>query len=247
MKDVKIVIPSHKRHSRVRTTSAIYGAVLCVEESQADLYRKCNPGIEIITHPDSVIGLARKRDWIIKNIGSCFMLDDDIDGLRRLYTETGEEHAVHPATAYDIVQATAYAAKQAGCYLFGYHFSPNPQTFDSLNPIHMSGYVTGCAHGVLEGSKLWYNPDIICNEDYWISLLNAYHHRKIWKDMRYYWTQKDTFTNRGGLAEFRSVESEEKDFKLLQQVFGDAIQLRTKGNKEKQSHEFQKSLKLPFR
>lgn len=91
MKDVKIVIPSHKRWSRVLTTSAVYGAALCVEESQADLYRKCNPGIEIITHPDSVLGLTRKRDWMIRNIGDVFMLDDDISHLSRIYAEKGED------------------------------------------------------------------------------------------------------------------------------------------------------------
>jgi hypothetical protein len=246
MKDVKIIIPSHKRATRVRTTSAIYGAALCVEESQADLYKKCNPGIEIITHPDTVIGLARKRDWIIKNVGSCFMLDDDIDYLTRIYTEKGEESHVHPATAYDIVQMTAHAAHQAGAFLYGFSSSPTPISYNSLNPISLSGYVTGCAHGVLAGSKLWYNPDIICNEDYWISLLNAHHHRLIWKDTRYYWAQKDTFVNRGGLAEFRNVDAEEKDFNLLKRVFGEVVELRKSTGKANLKHPFQKSLKLPF-
>lgn len=246
MKDIKIIIPSHKRATRVRTTSAVYGAALCVEESQADLYRKCNPGIEIITHPDAVVGLARKRDWIAKNVGSCFMLDDDIENLSRIYTEKGKETHVDPETAYDVIQATAYAAHQAGAYLFGFSSSPTPISYNSLNPIATSGYLTGCAHGILLGSKLWYNPDIICNEDYWISLLNAYHHRLVWKDTRYYWNQKDTFVNRGGLAEFRNVDAEEKDFILLRRVFGDVVELRKSTGKSKLRHPFQKSLKLPF-
>ena len=52
MKDIEIIIPSHKRSTRVRSSTAVYGATLCVEESQAELYRKCKPGIEIITHPE---------------------------------------------------------------------------------------------------------------------------------------------------------------------------------------------------
>ncbi|MCF2443275.1 hypothetical protein L0657_04845 [Dyadobacter sp. CY345] len=67
-----------------------------MEESQEDLYWICNSGIEIITHPDSIIGLARKRDWIIKNVGRCFMLDADIDHLTRIYSERGEETHVNP-------------------------------------------------------------------------------------------------------------------------------------------------------
>jgi hypothetical protein len=190
------------------------------------------------------VGLARKRDWIIKHFGSVFMLDDDIDHLVRLYVEKGESPVVGADTAREIVMATAQAARDAGAYLFGFSTSPTPVSFNSLNPIALSGYVTGCAHGVLAGSKLWYNPDIICNEDYWISLLNAYYHRFIFKDTRFYWSQKDTFVNRGGLSEFRNIDAEEQDFLLLKRVFGDVVELRKSGKSMK--HPFQKSLHLPF-
>lgn len=246
MKDIKIIIPSHKRATRVRTTSAVYGAVLCVAESQADQYRKCNPGIEIITHPDTVLGISKKREWILRNVPDCFMLDDDIDSLTRIYTETGEEKDVDPETAYDVIQGTGCAARQAGAFLFGFSSSPLPVSYNSLNPIQLSGFATGCAFGVLAGSKLWYNTDIVCNDDYWISLLNAHHHRLMWKDTRYYWNQKDTFVNRGGSAEFRNIDAEEKDFKLLKKVFGGAVELRSGKGNSNLRHQFQKTLKLPF-
>lgn len=245
MEQVKIVIPSHKRHDRVLTTSAVYSAILCVEASQASLYRACNPDIEIVTHPDSVKGLALKRDWIIKHFGSVFMLDDDVTAMKRVYTEKGEETTVEPDTAKAIIEQSAYNCRQAGFYAFGFSTAPSPIAYNSLNPIQLSGYFTGCAHGVLKGSKLWYNPEIICNEDYWISALNAYEHRGGWKDTRFYFAQKDTFVNRGGLAEFRNIDAEEKDFKLLQQVFGsDVVSLRNE--KSSKAHQFQKTLKLPF-
>lgn len=245
MEDVKIVIPSHKRATRVLTTSAVDGAILCVEDSQRKLYEACNPGIEIVCHPDSVIGLARKRDWIIKHFGSVFMLDDDIDALKRVYTEKGEPTTVETDLAYDIVQMAANACRDAGFYLFGFSTAPNPLHYNSLAPVALSGYMTGCAHGVLAGSKLWYNPEIICNEDYWISCLNAYYHRGIWKDTRFYWNQKDTFVNRGGLAEYRNTDSEEKDFALLQKVFGEEV-IYLRKNKGKLKHAFQKGFRVPF-
>jgi hypothetical protein len=244
MEAVRIVIPSHRRADRVQTTKAVSNAILCVEESQVAEYAAHNAGVEIVAHPDSVIGLARKRDWIIKHFGSVMMLDDDIDCLQRIYTESGEATKVLPDVAYDIVQATAAACRDAGAFVFGFSTSPAPVSFNSLNPIQLSGYVTGCAHGVLAGSKLWYNADIICNEDYWISLLNAYYHRLIWRDTRYYWAQKNTFVNRGGLSEFRNLAAEEADFKLLRRVFGDVVELRT--NAKNAKHAFQKSLHLPF-
>lgn len=243
--ELKIVIPSHKRADRVTTTSAVEGTILCVAESQRAVYAACNKGIEIVTHDDNLIGLARKRDWIIKHFGNVMMLDDDIDSMKRVYAEKGEEVEVEPNVAADIIRSTAYACQNSGFYLFGFSTAPTPIAYNSLKPIQLSGYMTGCAHGVIKGSKLWYNPDIICNEDYWISLLNAYHHRGVWKDTRFYFAQRDTFVNRGGLAEFRNFEAEEKDFQLLQKVFGsDVIQLRKQT--EKMKHPYQKTMRLPF-
>jgi len=245
MEVVKVVIPSHKRWDRVRTVQAVDHAILCVAESQVELYRACNRNVEIVAHGDDVVGLAKKRDWIIRHFGNVMMLDDDIDELRRLYVGKGEETSVDSDVAYEIIQATAAACRDAGFYAFGFNTSPNPMHFNAFEPVALSGYLTGCAHGVLAGSKLWYSDDVVCNEDYWISLLNAYYHRGCYKDMRFYWQQKDTFVNRGGLAEFRNMDAEESDFRYLQRVFGsDVVFLRK--NKDKMKHAFQKGLKLPF-
>lgn len=242
---VKVVIPSHKRSDRVLTVNAVSHAILCVEESQVAAYKVHHPNTEIVSHPDDVVGLARKRDWIVKHFGGVFMLDDDISELRRVYTEKGEETTVDASVAYDIIQHTAENCRAAGFYAFGFSTTPTPLHYNSFQPIAMKGYLTGCAHGVLDGSKLWYNPEIVCNEDYWLSCLNAYYHRGCYKDLRFYWSQKDTFVNRGGLAEFRNTEAEELDFKLLQRVFGkEVVSLRK--NKKNLMHQFQKSLKLPF-
>jgi hypothetical protein len=242
--EVKVIIPSHKRWDRVSTVSAVDGAILCVAESQEKLYRACNKGIEVVTHPDSVVGLARKRDWIIKHFENVFMLDDDIDSLKRTYQEAGESSHIDAADAYDVIQVAANACKDAGFFLFGFSMSATPIQYDPFKPIKMGGYFTGCAHGVLSGSKLWYNPDIVCNEDYWISCLNAYYHRGGWKDNRFCFVQRDTFKNRGGLSEFRNLDSEEQDFKLLQRTFGaDVVTLRKQKGK---GHAFQKTLKFPF-
>lgn len=247
MEVCKVVIPSHKRHQRVRTTAVVDNAVICVPESQAAAYRMCNPMNEVVTHPDSVIGLARKRDWIIRHFESVFMLDDDIDSMQRVYTEPGERSQVDPATAYDLIQAAADACGQAGAFLFSFAHVPAPVLYNPMQPVDLAGYHTGCAHGVLSGSKLWYSPDILVNEDYWISCLNAHEHRLSWKDTRFYFQQKDTFVNPGGLSEFRNVDAEEKDFDLLQRVFGkEVVTLKKSSAKSKLKHPFQKTLKLPF-
>ena len=244
--EIPIVIPSHKRAGRILTLGVVPSAILCIPESQAAEYRAAHPGAELVTHPDSVVGLARKRNWMYQHFGDMLQLDDDITDFRRMYLPAGEKVSVAPERVHAIIQETAYAAKQAGAYLWGFTSNPNPTMYKTLAPIALTGYITGCATGLLAGSKLWYNPDIICNEDYWISCLNAYHHRFIWKDTRFTFIQKDTFVGQGGLAEFRNIDAERWDFELLRQCFGDVIQEKKDGKLAKRKHQFQKTMKLPF-
>jgi hypothetical protein len=241
MESLKIVIPSHKRANRVITKYAVSNCIICVEESQAAEYKEHNPTSEIVTHPDNVLGLAMKRDWIYRHFGNVFMLDDDIKSMKRLYAGPGEQSVIEPQTALSIIENTANSAKQAGAYLFGFSNSMNPMQYNSFAPIQLKGYVNGCATGLLKGSKLFYIPEIKANEDFWISLLNAYHHRICYRDLRFSFEQQETFTNRGGLSEFRNLSAEENDFEILKKHFGNAVELR-KGKK----HQFQKKMNLPF-
>ncbi len=245
--EIQVVVPSHKRADRVSTTLLVPWAKLCVPESQADAYRVANPGIEIIEHPDSIPGLCRKRDWIYRRFGNVLMLDDDLTGFNRLYTEPGEAYEVDPATAYEIIQRTGWTARQVGAYLWGFAHQPNPVTYKSQKPFVLTGYVTGCAMGMLSGSKLYFDPAVRCNEDYWVSLLNAYYHRRVFKDMRFCWLQKDTFKNRGGLSEIRNLDVEREDFEYLRRVFGDVVELKKPSSAKKSlRHPFEKQISLPY-
>jgi len=247
MEAVKIVIPSHKRPDRVITKQVVNHAIICIPESQEAEYRAHNPETELVLHPDSVKGLTLKRQWIYEHFGNAFMLDDDIVSCKRLYAGAGEPaNLTDPQAVYDLIQITAQAARQAGAYLFGFNKNPNPLAFRSSKPVELTGYVTGCAHGLLAGSKLYYHPDIRCNEDYWISGLNAYHHRYIYKDTRFYFAQRDTFVNRGGLSDYRNIDAEKADFEFLRRMFGEAIQQKQDTKQRKRKHPYEKTLKLPY-
>ena len=92
------------------------------------------PGLRLSRIRIAVIGLTRKRDWMIRNLGDCFMLDDDIDHLSRIYAEKGEDAQVDPDVAHDIVQMTGYAARQAGAYLFGFQFLAHADQLQQPEP-----------------------------------------------------------------------------------------------------------------
>lgn len=101
--------------------------------------------------------------------------------------------------------------------------------------------------GFNAGHKLFYPREIRFCGDYWISCLNAYYHRMIWRDNRFTFRAIDTFTGKGGQAEFRNMNREEEDYNWLIKMFGsEVIQKKKDTHLAKLRHQFQKTLKLPF-
>jgi hypothetical protein len=246
--EVKVVIPSHKRAARVRTKDAVANCILCVPESQLKEYKQNNPNIEIVTHPDTVRGLAAKRNWIYRKFGNVMMLDDDIQAMQRLYIPPYSllPTVIEPALAYDIIQVTANMAKELGAYLFGFGTVSDARCFKPYRPFRLTGYCNGCAFGLLKGSNIFFHEEAIAVEDYFGSLINAFYHRYAFFDTRFGMVQLATFKNIGGQAEFRNQETERNDFLFLKRMFGSIVRGRGFSHFSKPSHEYQRSIKLPF-
>jgi hypothetical protein len=245
MEPLEIVIPSMDRAGSVITHNYIEGCIIVVPESQEYAYRKAHPELEVVTHPDSVKGLPPKLEWIRRYFSSnLFFVDDDCKGIYRLWDFKNTR--LTPTEARDLIIATAHTARAAGCYLFGFNKNPRPETYNFFQPIQMSGYVLGGATGLLTGSKLYWNTDMKILGDYWISLLNAYYHRKAFIDNRFCFQFKDTFTSSGGLASIRNKERIKEHVELLRKCFGDAIKEKEKKGFHTPRHEYEINLNLPF-
>jgi hypothetical protein len=239
--EIKVVIPSAGRASGITTTKYIDKCILCVPESELTIYRQFNPTTEIITHPDDVKGLGNKRNWIYKEFGNVFMVDDDTKGLNRIYKVKNKKCS--PREAYDMIQYAGNIAKMMDCYLFGFNKIPNPLNYKGLKPFPMTGYINGAAIGMLEGSVLKFSDTVTCNNDVYISLLNAFYHRKCFIDSRFCIMQNSIAKNTGGLSNVRTHNAEEKDIELLKQMFGPVIKVVRKQNSAKQ---YNITLKIPF-
>lgn len=248
--ECKVVVPSHKRWASVATLNAVANCILCVSESQAAAYRKHNAEAEIVTHPDSIVGLRPKRAWICRHFGDCIQLDDDIRFMIRVYEDSGR---LPPSLAWEVIQSVAYTARELGAYLFGFAQRPDPKTFRSHVPIGVSGIIMGCAVGVLAGTPgckldfdLWPEP---MHQDWFISLLNAHHHRIAFFDNRFGFNRGPTMGSRGGCSEFRTMERSEAVVKKLQTMFGEnVVKPRSgKGRFQTAIHEHQFTVSLPFK
>ena len=243
--EIKIVIPSMGRADRVHATKAIKNATLCVPESDAKAYAEHNPGVPILTHPDSLLGLTRKRQFILEKCGNHYQIDDDIKYIQRLYTESGEENKLDADEAYDVIQYIGNCCKLAGCYLFGLNKDKNPLAYNEFSPIGLTGIINGSV-GFIEGSKLYYNPRAVLSEDYWMAGLNAYIYRMCWIDKRFGEVATAYAATTGGCASYRTVEQEKQDTLFLRQCFGEAIQIKKDTALAKRKMEFQRSIKIPF-
>lgn len=243
-----IIVPSAGRAAAVLTR--ITGMVLYVPESEGNDYRKHNTGVRVQTHPDDAYSnLAAKRQGIYEQWGDVFMVDDDIAFVSRLYLPgNNRENHLTPGETATLIQRTAHAARQAGCHLFGFNYSPNAKHYYPHKPISLSSYINACAFGLLRSDKLYFTPRTTAAESHWINLLNAAMHRKCWADMRFHFAQApgSTFFRPGGQTAHRTLQSELDDTIFLRRMFGQAVQAKRTRRDAAKVHPFQRSISNPL-
>ena len=245
-----IVIPSHKRHDKVFAKKLVLNPIICVAESQADLYRQFNPECEIVTHPDDVIGLIPKRNWMAKHFGELFMIDDDVHAVKNLVVEKGEPGVIRdPEKVTEIINSLYELACMLDVHLFGFTSRISPVMYDESGFYSLSKMITGCSYGVRYNKNVWWNEEIKLKEDFWISCYMKYKERRILTDLRYNFSQKSTFVNAGGLAAFRNQEEERRSILFIKKNFGDSIQLKgaTNNGKDKTKQMVEYSISCKFR
>lgn len=246
---VKCIIMSHKRADRVETIKAVANISICVPESQAKDYEKHNRKIEIIVHPDTVIGLSAKFRWMFKKYKNVALLDDDIYGVKRMWTTTKDDLPANlePDVAYEVIQTTAQVAKDIGVKMFGFGKEPHPVAYSGHEPFGVSGFVPGGMVGFLEGWKMEIPDECIAAADFYLSCINAYYFRKMFIDKRYFTACKEgTFKSTGGMSDFRTIETEKADLMLLRESFGQVIVMKKPNPLRKLQHQYEHTLNLPF-
>lgn len=225
---LRIVIPSHKRWDKVLAKNLVAEPIICVAESQADKYREFNPECEIVTHPDDVVGLVPKRNWMAKYFGELFMLDDDVASCKKMFIEKGEKGKIKSREEITKIITDLWdMAKMMNVHVFGFTNKFSPMMYDETGFLSLSKMITGCSYGVIYNKNVWWNEELKLKEDFWISCYMKYKERKVLTDLRYYFEQRDTFVGSGGLSAIRSQEEEKRSIMIIKKSFGDCINLKT--------------------
>lgn len=226
----KIVIPSYKRADRVLTSKLLKHPIICVPESQVEEYRRCNPDADIVGHPDNVVGLIPKRNWMVRYFGDIFMLDDDIQKVFVNYRAQDdiENSFKDPDRVEKVIYNLYDMAKMIGVHLFGFSNLTGPVQYDEFEFLSLRKSVTGCSYGMISNDYLNWNENMKVKEDMWISCLAKYYDRKVLVDMRYTFAQKNTMVNQGGLSGIRSQETEDQSILELKKNFGSAVSMKSR-------------------
>lgn len=225
---VPIVIPSHKRHDRVFAKKLVLDPIICVAQSQKEIYQRYNPDCEIVTHPDDLIGLIPKRNWMARHFGDLMMLDDDVHVVKRLYVEKGDTNGTlrDPVEITRIINDLYELACMLDVHVFGFSSLVTPVMYPETEYYSLMKMVTGCSYGVRYNKNVWWNEELRLKEDFWISCYMKYKERKVLTDLRYNFSQKGTFVSSGGLASIRNHEEEQRSILFIRKNFGESISIK---------------------
>jgi len=248
---MRFVIPSHKRADRVLSKKLVIDPIICVAESQREQYEHFNPECEIVCHPDDVVGLIPKRNWMAKHFGDIFMFDDDVTGGKKLFVEKGESAVLKdPAEITRIITELHELAELLDIHVYGFTSRTTPLMYEEDRWYSLNSMITGCSYGVrYKEGVTWWNEDLKLKEDFWISCFAKYKERKVLTDLRYSFSQKGTFVSSGGLAAIRNQEEEKRSMLIIKKHFGDSIQIKKPGTngKDKTQSKVQSNISVKFR
>ena len=223
---VQVVIPSQGRYQCAVTTRLFVDPFLCVGEDEANRYREANPGVKILQHSADLLGMGKKRQWILDNVDSeiIFMCDDDVTGLWCIVGSRARP-IEGPDAIMAILKNSAIIAKGLGTSLFGFGHTVDTRHFQSFRPFTFSGYINGFAFGVV-GRDIRFDPKLDTKQDIDFSLQVLLKKRVLWKDNRFAFKNSGWFRRTGGMADIRTAASDEKNIEYLKKKWGDAVEIQ---------------------
>lgn len=235
MKKLEFCIPSYKRPEKIQTLDLFPQAIVFVAESEVDDYKKNNPNAHIEIVPDKVQGnLCRVRNYILDSMKgkAVVILDDDISMIKHL-TVSGEKklwEKVENDKLPSLFCKFADLTEEWGFSYFGLQCNSDIMVSRLITPFSTVSYIGGPVQGFLPKNKCRYDERLSLKEDYDMTLQQCNLERGCLRFNLYCYSAKQS-EQKGGCANYRSIEEEKRQLELLKHKWGGKIVKIDKSNK----------------
>ncbi len=255
-RELTIVIPSYKRWESLPGYDYFKNAIYVVPQSQYEKYICGRDEKRFIAIPDECDGtVARKRNWILKNIPRpLIMIDDDVDCLTMCeggeyfekYGTAKQKIELSPEDAERVFINTANLAYEWGCPMFGFNINTDGRNYAQYKPFSLSQVILGPCQGHLFHDLL-YDEDMDLKEDYDISLQALNKYKKILRCNKYAVNAQHGDV-KGGSACYRTLERERQACERIEKKWGSKIiHYNIYGKKVKESNYLNGIINVPIK
>ncbi len=230
---MNIVIPSYNRWEKLAGKDYFKSAKYVVPKSQARYYSAVVGRGRIIIIPDECDGsIAKKRNWILKNVPRpLLMIDDDVsclmmtEGMRpvkgKKHYKADEKIRLSPEDAENFIINAFNLAHQWGIKMWGVNVNTDGRNYQQYQPIRLNQPVLGPFTGHLD-HKYTYDERMGNKEDYDMALqiLSGEHKILRFNKVAYECEHGD---NEGGIVSMRSMEKEMQYAEAIMKKWGRQI------------------------
>lgn len=195
-------------------------AKIIIPESQYSDYKKHHyyNGCELLPIPDEFDGnVARKRNWVLDNIGgNVVIVDDDYSHIGKV--ENGKYYELDKDQVEALLFNGFQMCEDLGSVLWGLNLQADKRFYREYSPFSMLAVVLGPFHAFMD-CPLRYDERLPLKEDYDMALQVLQRYHKVLRFNKYYYVV-DHFSVPGGVNSYRMMDREREQLRLLQKKWG---------------------------
>lgn len=220
---MEIVIVSRKRsHICFKTSFKLFpdAKVSVAEEEAEDYYLAGIPREHLLVHPNDVVGISKKRNWVLKNVKdeTCVMVDDDCELIMALVGER-PRRIRDPHAIRQILENLESCAKAVGAHMFAMNQAWDIRKYNQFKPFSFVGYPAGLV-GII-GREVWYDENQRVHDDVDFAMQQVAKYRIVWIDDRFGYVQRIQTTKMSGGCQGLNTEAvDRKERMYLKKKWG---------------------------
>ena len=260
---ISVNCPSYKR-PKVKTLEYLPFCKVWVCETEAEDYRKANPGFEenIISCEKGIQGnLCRIRNHILdtefqNGADVVLIIDDDMKRIAYYESEQGNpfgyvRNRVETEDFLPFVEKYSRLCAEFGFKFWGLNCNIDARSYSQYIPFSTVSYIGGPFQCFLRGNECRYDENLPLKEDYDMTLQNCNRYRGCLRVNKYHYMVKQA-VQAGGCATYRNYAREQQQLDALRQKWGSRIVKIDRSNKGKSKKtkvniDFNPIIKVPIK